>query len=186
MRKVGDSLTLACLTTILSSTNGARGFTSFVIVTSVCRRQLSSSSSSSSCCRHRCRRSRSRAMYSTAEQHFIRLFVSVSADKSRIRAGFLFFSFNGQVAKMPAKRSFDGRAERKLVSRDHQSVTEILFALGHPRLTDLQSIELTPLPFSPPFVSCLRSVEDSIKLTLRTASNLISRRRNLAIKSFAI
>lgn len=131
------------------------------------------------------RRSRSRAMYSTAEQHFIRLFVSVSADKSRIRAGFLFFSFNGQVARMPAKRSF-GRAERKLVSRDHQSVTEILFALGHPRLTDLQSIELTPLPFSPPFVSRLRSVEDSIKLTLRTASNLISRRRNLAIKSFAI
>lgn len=80
------------------------------------------------------------------EPHFTRPFVSVSADKSAIYAAFLLF--NGQVptaAEIEPIHSDDddGRAERKLVSRDHQSVTEILAALQRPRLTDLQPIELT-------------------------------------------
>lgn len=48
-------------------------------------------------------RSRSRAMYSTAGQHFIRPFVSVSVDKSSDLSG--LFVFNGQVAGWPGERS---------------------------------------------------------------------------------
>lgn len=106
------------------------------------------------------------------EPHFTRPFVSVSADKSTIYAVFLLF--NGQVTtavtalavEIEPIHSDARRAERKLVSRDHQSVTEILAALQHPRLTDLQPIELTssfpPFPTPLLLVCCLVFEQDSM------------------------
>lgn len=72
------------------------------------------------------------------------------------------------------KDPFNDRAERKLVSRDHQSVTEILSTLGRPRLTDLQPIELTSPPFYPRFV-------DSIELTATWSRAIVA--KNLAINA---
>lgn len=96
--------------------------------------------------------------YWPVKPHFARPSVSVSAaDKSAIYAAFLLPNVQVVTAEIGPIHP-NGRAERKLVSRDHQSVTEISAALQRPRLTDLQPIELTLSPPAHPPLFAISSL----------------------------